>query len=299
MANPMQTPQPVFDRTLIRRRRARASHRSTDPHKNYDFLHQWAAKEMAGRLSIVKRTFPLALQIGTRCTLPLPDESGIENLLSMDNVKTWDGQRRDALIGDEEFLPFAPQSLDLAIHLMGLHTVNDSPGTLIQLRRALKPDGLFMGAMFGGETLYQLRDVLTQAEMEICGGLSPRIAPFADKQQMGALMQRAGFALPVVDSELLTVTYDSIFRLFEDLRGMGETAAMYARAKTIPPRQLFARAAELYAQRYAGDDGRIEATFEIIFLSGWAPHESQQKPLRPGSADHSLAEVLNTQENPC
>lgn len=285
----------VFDRSAIRCKRNRAASLPGDG----DFLHRWAMKEMAGRLSLVQRKFPRALQIGGRTMLPHPDASGIETLIPLDLAEKYIAGRPLAVQADEEFLPFANGSLDLVLNVLNLHALNDLPGALIQMRRALKPDGLFMAAMFGGETLYQLRDALALAELEITGGASPRVFPFADKQQMGALMQRAGFSLPVVDSELITVTYDHLPKLMADLRAMGEGAVMQTRPRTIPPRHFFARAAAIYRERYAGADGRIESTFEIIFLSGWAPHEGQQKPLRPGSADHRLADVLHTRESSC
>jgi SAM-dependent methyltransferase len=291
----MNASLPVFDRSLVRQRRNRAAAMDGD----YTFLSDWAIKDLAGRLSMVRRQFPTAVQIGSRSLMPDPKAAGIETMLHLDLAEGFLKGRPNAIRADEEFLPLAHGTIDLIISLLNLHTVNDLPGTLIQIRRALKADGLFIAAMLGGETLYQLRDVLSQAELDISSGLSPRVAPFADKQQMGALMQRAGFALPVVDSELLTVTYENLPRLFEDLRGMGETASMEARSRAIPSRRLFERAAELYAKQYPAEKGRIEVTFEVIFLTGWAPHENQQKPLRPGSADHSLAEILGSEEKSC
>lgn len=193
---------------------------------------------------------------------------------------------------DEEFLPFKSQSLDVLTSNLRLHAVNDLPGALTQIRQALKPDGFFLAAMFGGETLYELRESLTHAELAIKGGVSPRVFPFADKQQMGALLQRAGFALPVVDSDILTVTYENMFALMHDLRGMGEGNMIAARDKRNPGKRLFMEAARYYDEHFKEPDGRIRASFEIIFLAGWAPHESQQKPLKPGSADTSLTEVL-------
>lgn len=297
MGTPLSAPlsPAIFDRAALRARRNRAAVMQGE----YDFLHTWAMKEMAARLSMVRRAFPRALQIGGRATLPDAAAAGIDTLITFDMAENNLRGKNAGVHGDEEFLPFANGSLDLVLGLMTLQGVNDLPGTLVQIRRALKEDGLFMAAMMGGETLWQLRDALARAEVDITGGASPRVFPFADKQQMGALMQRAGFALPVVDSDLLTVTYDHIFRLMEDLRGMGETAAMAERPRGLASRALFARAGDIYRDLYSGADGKIEATFEIIFLSGWAPHEGQQKPLRPGSADHRLADVLRTQEKPC
>lgn len=203
---------------------------------------------------------------------------------------------RPAVVADEEFFPFAAGSLDLVLSNMTLHTVNDLPGALIQIKRSLRADGLFLAALFGGETLHELRACLMEAEAEIRGGISPRIAPFADKQQAGGLLQRAGYALPVVDSEILTVTYPSLLALMRDLKGMGEGNALAHRDKTYRGKKLFMRAEEIYRDRYCEGDGRLRATFEILFIIGWAPHDSQQKPLRPGSAEHSLAEALNSEE---
>jgi NADH dehydrogenase [ubiquinone] 1 alpha subcomplex assembly factor 5 len=203
--------------------------------------------------------------------------------------------RRD-VAADEDFFPFAPCSLNLVVSALNLHTVNDLPGALLQINKSLKPDGLFIAAIMGGETLFELRRCLEEAELELTGGVSPRVAPFADKPQMGDLLQRAGFSLPVVDSDIVTVSYNSIFSLMRDLRRMGEGNATVGRHKTFTPRSLFLRAGEIYAEKFADPDGRIRASFEIIFLIGWAPHTSQQKPLRPGSAKTRLAEFLGTEE---
>jgi SAM-dependent methyltransferase len=197
---------------------------------------------------------------------------------------------------DEEQLPFADKSFDLIISALSLHWVNDLPGALIQIRRALVPDGLFMGAMFGGETLTELRQALAEAEIECEGGLSPRVSPFADLRDMGGLLQRAGFALPVVDSDRVTVTYGNPLKLMAELRGMGETNALIERRRTPMRRTTLMRAAAIYSEKFGLPDGRIPATFEITMLAGWSPHESQQKPLRPGSAKAKLADVLGTVE---
>jgi SAM-dependent methyltransferase len=196
------------------------------------------------------------------------------------------------LVGDEEILPFAPESFDLVASTLALQHANDLPGALVQIRRALKPDGLFLGCLLGGQSLNELRTALAIAESELCGGISPRVAPFADIRDMGALLQRAGFALPVADSEPLVARYADMFGLMADLRAMGATNPLEARARRPTPRRLFARAAQIYAERFGDPDGRVRATFELIFLSGWAPHESQQKPLAPGSAKMRLAEAL-------
>jgi SAM-dependent methyltransferase len=200
------------------------------------------------------------------------------------------------VVADAEALPFCDASVDLVVSALALQYVNDLPGTLIQIRRALKPDGLFLAAMLGGDTLSELRQAFAAAETEIEGGVSPRVAPFADVREMGALLQRAGFALPVTDVDRLTVRYSSAFTLMVELRRMGATNALTERRRTPLRRATLNRMAEIYAQRFSDRDGKIRATFEIIWLSGWAPHESQQKPLRPGSAQARLADALGTRE---
>jgi len=284
----------LFDPQQVRHNRQRAS---TLP-QDHRFLHDWTLRNLIDRLGIIKRSFPQVLLLGGRADPALDSDlrkaAKAEHLVVMDKA-AFPG-RTATLIADEETLPFEQQSFDLITSPLTLHTVNDLPGTLIQIRRSLKSDGVFLGAMLGGQTLHELRECLMEAELAIKGGVSPRIFPFADKQQAGALMQRAAFALPVVDSEIVTVTYENIFRLMADLRGMGETNAVMARSRTPLRRDILAEAALLYAERYSDPDGRIRATFEIIFMIGWGPHESQQKPMRPGSATKSLADALGTQE---
>lgn len=270
----------IFDRALLMQRREKI----LPVFHNHDFLYSWAGEQLKDRLQDITRDFPVAVQLG-ELTQAITD-----NIIVMGNT-----QRSD-VIGDEEFLPFAKDSIDLLASNLTLHTANDLPGALIQINYALKPDGLFLGAMFGGETLYELRDSLMQAELSLNGGASPRVYPFADKQQMGGLMQRAGFALPVVDSDIITVTYPDIKTLFADLRGMGQGNIIAARRKGLTHPRLFETAEEYYRANYTDKDGRLKASFEIIFLTGWAPHESQQQPLRPGTADRSLAEELGTKE---
>ena len=200
------------------------------------------------------------------------------------------------IVEDAETLDLASQAHDLVIHAMCLHWSDDPVGQLVQARRALKPDGLFLAVSLGGETLQELRAALGQAEVEISGGLSPRVAPMGELRDMGGLIQRAGLSLPVADAVKKTVTYRSMFHLMHDLRDMGETNVLNTRHRAIPPRSLFARAAELYAENFPAEEKRIQSSFEFVFLSGWAPHESQQKPLRPGSAGTRLADALNTTE---
>ena len=197
-----------------------------------------------------------------------------------------------AIAADEELLPFAPASLDLVVSNLSLHWVNDLPGALLQIRKALKPDGFFCAAMLGGETLVELRHCLIEAEQSVSGGMSPRVSPFADVRDAGALLQRAGFALPVVDSDVITVTYTDAFALMRDLRGMGETNAVLARRRVPASRALLFEAARLYAERFTEPDGRIPATFQVLHLAAWAPHESQQQPLRPGSGQVPLGDAL-------
>ena len=200
------------------------------------------------------------------------------------------------VVADEEFLPFADESLNLVVSALSLHWVNDLPGALIQVNRALKPDGLFLAAILGGRTLQELRQVLMQAEMQLLNGAGLHVSPFADVRDAGSLLQRAGFALPVTDTEILTVDYPDMFALLKDLRGMGETNALIERQTTPIRRDILMRAAELYHELHSRPDGRVEATFEVIYLTGWAPHESQQKPLAPGSAKVRLADALGARE---
>lgn len=289
---PSSTDIELFDRKALRHARARAAKTSSD----HLFLNAWAEKHIAERLMDINRKFDIALQIGMRNDgAALLNTKKIKHLISSE-TSTVSSFSSPSIVADEEFLPFAHGSLDLITSALNLHSVNDLPGTLLQIRRALKDDGLFISAILGGETLYELREAFTHAEMKLKGGISPRIFPFADKQQMGALLQRAGFALPVIDSEIITVTYDNIFKLMHDLRFMGEGNIIKERSRTNPGKAFFMEAAQYYAENFSEPDGRIKASFEIIFLLGWAPHESQQKPLAPGSADNKLADALKTNE---
>jgi SAM-dependent methyltransferase len=284
----------VFDRQLLRLRRRRA--RALGP---ATFLLDRVAAELSERLDPVMRTFNVAVDLGT------PADTVCRTLAASGKVGTIVAVEPDApmlsaafprVAADEEALPFADGSLDLVVSALALQFVNDLPGTLIQIRRALKPDGLLLAALIGGDSLIELREAFAQAESEIEGGLSPRVAPFVDLRELGALMQRAGFALPVADSDRLTVRYDSPFALMRDLRAMGATNILRERRRTPLRRKTLLRMAEIYADRFADADGRLRATFEIAWLSGWAPHESQQKPLKPGSATQRLADALGTKE---
>ena len=282
----------VFDRALLRARRLRA--RLLGPEA---FLLDRVAADLVERLTTVLRKFDVAVDLGTPTDAVrglLGGAVSIGTLIAANPAPS--GDNALLVAADEEALPFRDASLDLIVSALALHLVNDLPGALIQIRRALKPDGLFLAAMLGGETLTELRQAFAAAETEVEGGISPRVAPFTDVREMGALLQRAGFALPVTDVDRLTVRYSSPFILMGELRRMGATNALTERRRTPLRRDTLKRMAEIYAQRFADRDGKIRATFEVIWLSGWAPHESQQKPLRPGSAQARLADALGTLE---
>ncbi len=288
----------VFDRALHARRRARAA----AGFAAHDFLVRRVADEFADRLMAVNRDFPLALDLGSHrgmlAETGLP-AGKIGNIVATDlspaMIARGKGIRAAA---DEERLPFRDGSFDLIASALSLHWTNDLPGALIQIRRALVPDGLFLGAIFGGDTLTELRQSLGAAEIELEGGLSPRVSPFVELRDMGSLLQRAGFALPVVDADRVTVRYPNALKLMTELRGMGETNVLIERRRTPLRRRTLIRAAEIYQEKFGLPDGRIPATFEIVFMTGWSPHESQQKPLRPGSAKMRLADALGTEERP-
>ncbi|MFG1412432.1 methyltransferase domain-containing protein [Xanthobacter sp. VTT E-85241] len=284
----------VFDRPLLRRRLARAAALGAA-----DFLLNRVAEDVGDRLLAVKRDFPRALDLGSATDAVaqvLARHPGIDTVFRAAPLAAAAGFGFPAVVADEEALPFAQGALDLIVSGLSLQFVNDLPGALTQIRRALKPDGLLIAALIGGSSLGELREVFAIAESETTGGLSPRVAPFADVRDMGALLQRAGFALPVTDVDRVTVRYASPFTLFADLRRMGAANALAERRRVPLRRATVLRAAELYAGRFADADGKVRATFEIVWLSGWAPHESQQKPLRPGSARMRLADALGTTE---
>ncbi len=286
----------VFDRTLLRQRRERAA-RGWERH---DFLKREIAERLVDRLGDVRRTFPLALDLGSHgdeVATALGSQDLIGHLVRADLGRGFAARARGpAIVADEEFLPFAAGRFDLVLSAMDLHWVNDLPGTLIQIARILKPDGLFLGALLGGATLWQLRQALAAAESEIEGGLSPRVSPFADLRDAAGLLQRAGFALPVADSETIEVEYESALALMRDLSAMGESNLVAGRRRGLTRRAVLLRAAELYSERFSRPSGRVAASFEVLFLHGWAPHASQPKPLKPGSAAHRLAEALGSAE---
>src|SRR5580698_4992093 len=283
----------IFDRALLGQRRRRAA--ALGP---ANFLLDRVADDLAERLTTVLRRFDLVVDLGT------PGEAVRNALMRLKSVGRIiaadvmpDATRGEIFAAaDEEALPFGDATLDLVVSALALQFVNDLPGVLVQIRRVLKPDGLLLAALLGGETLTELRQSFAEAESDVEGGASPRVAPFADLRDLGALLQRAGFALPVADTDRLTVRYDSVFGLMHDLRRMGATNPLIDRRRMPLLRTTLMRMAEIYGKRFSDADGRVRATFEIMWLSGWAPHSSQQQPLRPGSAKARLADALGTRE---
>jgi SAM-dependent methyltransferase len=287
----------VFDKARIADNRHRAL-ANGDP--KAAFLLDIAAAELADRLAVVERTFETAAELhgATGAAARAAMATGkVGSMIRVESEKAYAAPGETLIEAPLEDVPLEPQSANLVLAPLSLHLTNDTPGVFIQIRRALKPDGLFLAAIPGAGTLQELREVLLATEIEMTGGASPRVIPFADVRDIGSLMQRAGFALPVIDAENYTVRYDSIFPLMRDLRAMGMSNPLTARGRRPLTRAFFLRAAEIYAERYSDPDGRIRATFTIIYVSGWAPHESQQKPLRPGSAKARLADALKVEEH--
>jgi SAM-dependent methyltransferase len=294
----MVSPHPaMFDHRLLRARRARAA--ALGPST---FLLERVAEDLSDRLAAVLRRFERALDLGT------PTDALRRVLAASGKVGTIIAAEAPGagapdctvltIIADEEALPLRDASLDLVVSALALQFVNDLPGTLIQIRRALAPDGLLLAALAGGDTLTELRQSFAAAEAEIEGGISPRVVPFADVRDMGALLQRAGFALPVTDVDRVTARYPSPVALLHDLRRMGAANPLIERSRRPLKRATLTRMVEIYRERFSDRDGRVRATFEIVWLSGWAPHASQQKPLAPGSARQRLADALGTRELP-
>jgi SAM-dependent methyltransferase len=297
MGKGMTNPAPiVFDHALLLKRRERAAPRYGEA----SYLKQRAVDDLVERLAIIQREFPSAIELGSHGNW-LRDALTAEAML---------GSKIGALIQTDpaptfhpgpnppswETLPVGAGSIDLIVSALSLHWVNDLPGLFAQARLALRPDGLFLVTFLGGRTLQELREVLLEAEVAEHGGAGSRVSPFADSQDAARLLQRAGFALPVADSDVVTVRFDSLFGLLRDLQTMGETAAFASRPAKPLTRTIIARAASLYQERFSDPDGRVRATFELVTVTGWAPHESQQKPLRPGSAIMRLADALSTKE---
>lgn len=283
-------PPLLFDRRAVRRYRRRALAAGLP-----DFLNDLIGNEIVDRLSailrnfstiLVHRAFPGSLLANLKQARPAA-RFIISDIVPHANAD---------IVIDEEALPFAPQSLDCVIWILGLEQLNDLPGTLVQIRRALRPDGVFLAAALAGDSLEELGQSFIAAESEMTGGISPRVAPFVDIRNWGALLQRAGFTLPVADTDRLTVRYGDALALMRDLKALGLSNALLSRRKNFTHPALIARAAAQYAERFADPDGRIRATYEIAYLAGWAPHDSQQQPLKPGSAKQRLADALSTKE---
>lgn len=300
MTMPSTAPQ-VFDRALLRRRRDRAAANFAD----FDFLFEAVGDALADRLADVRREFSVIADLGagtSTLTRSLRKRAGTQQVIGVDMAE---GMAREVsgnmvVVADEDLLPFAPHSLDAVVANLSLHWVNDLPGALAQIRQCLKPDGLFLAAVMGGESLKELRESLMLAEMDVRGGASPRVSPMIDMQDMSALMQRAGFALPVVDRDTISVDYASPFRLMHDLRGMGAGNAATGRDKRPVPRKMMLETARIYSENFpaedGGEEGGVSATFEIIYMIGWAPAASQPQPLKPGSATARLADALDAEE---
>ena len=288
MPHAQNDPISLFDRRSWRNHRERASRQG-----GVDFLHQEIAARLLDRLSQIARSFRAVLDLGAHSgalSRALATRSGIEQVLALEpSIGFLTKSAGSPVAADPEFLPFRDHSFDLVISSLTLHWVADLPGTLVQLRRVLKPDGLLLAAMPGGATLAELRTALIEAELAEEGGASPRVSPTVDLADAAALLQRTGFAMPVADADVITVTYPSILALMSDLRGMGETNALSARRRTMFRRTTLVRAAAIYQERFGLPDGRIPATFEIFFLAGWAPDASQPKPLKPGITQQRLA----------
>jgi len=288
----MTNPPEIFDRVLLRKRRRKAVHTI----ETVDYLLKYAHEDIVDRLSVIMREFPIVLNLGAHhgdLTNRLKDLSTITDVFSLDSVfEMVEKNSTLGINGDEELLPFAAECLDLVVSSLSLQFVNDLPGTLLQIRQCLKADGAFVAALLGGESLTELRHVFLMAEEELYGGASPRVAPFADVRDMGHLLQRAGFALPVTDRDVLKVRFNSATHLMKELQAMGASNVLSNRSRIHNSKALFKRVDELYAEYYSDDDGRVYASFELIYLMGWAPHPDQQKPLRPGSGAVNLKDVF-------
>lgn len=288
----------LFDRKLLRERRARFAHEIGAR----ELVLAHAAREIAERVALMLRPFPLALDLGAYHGLlgqKVAELPSVGAMIYAESALAFAALcPRPALVCDEDLLPFKDASLNLIVSGLALHRVNDLPGALIQIRRALAPDGLFMAALLGSGALFELREALIEAEAEAQGGASPRIAPFGDVRAYGALLQRAGFALPVADAETLTVLYASPGEVMREIRALGGGNVLLARSRRPLARHTLKRAEDIYRARHSTPDGKVRASFEIVYLSGWGPDPSQQKPLKPGSAAQRLADALGTTERP-
>jgi len=290
-----------FDRTAVRRHRDRAA----AGWAAHDFLQVELADRLADRLDDIRRPFERVVDLSCRDGLlsrRLASRAGRGLFVQSDPSPAFPRRAaeggRPALVADEDLLPFAAGSFDLVLSLLSLHWVNDLPGCLLQIRRCLRPDGLFLGAMLGGETLAALREAFLAAELETTGGAAPRVSPMADLRDAAGLLQRAGFALPVADLDTVEVSYPDPLALLRELRGMGETNALRERPRNALRRDTLMEALASYQQACALPDGRVRASFQVLWLAGWGPDDSQQKPLRPGSAQARLADALGGVERP-
>ncbi|MGI9426747.1 MAG: methyltransferase domain-containing protein [Hyphomicrobiaceae bacterium] len=297
MVHVAQTPAPqIFDRRLLMAHRIRASRQPQIP----DFLLERVAEDFEDRLAVIKREFPRVLNLGAATgavAAILQRSKGVREIVDCESaVQILHRATEAGVVVDEEALPFADETFDLVTSALTLQFVNDLPGTLTQIHRILKPDGLFLGAMVGGETLTELREAALLAESELHNGASPRVAPFADVRDLGGLLQRAGFALPVADSDVVKVTYATPFDLMLEIKAMGASNVLHERRRVPVTRGFLRHLAEIYADRFSEPDGRVRATFEILTMTGWSPHESQQQPLRPGQSAVRLADALGASE---
>ena len=293
----MSHPPRIFDSRQLLRQRERASQHA----RAHDFLLQRVADDFAERLEVVNRQFATILDLGSHHGVigrSMTGRPGAETVVSADtSQRVLDQCASPRVVVDLEALPFHDATFDLVVSGLSLQLINDLPGALVQVRRCLKPDGLFLGAMLGGSTLQELREAFVAAEAAIEGGVSPRVAPFADVRDLGSLLQRSGFALPVVDADIVTVAYPTPLHLMREIRGMGASNMLVERRRKPLRRATLMRAIEIYGERYARADGRVTATFEILTMTGWCPHESQPKPLQPGSAKTRLADALGVREH--
>ncbi|WP_316862830.1 methyltransferase domain-containing protein [uncultured Cohaesibacter sp.] len=282
----------IFDTRLLKERRVRAYRKFG---RQGDFLLTMSIEDLLDRLAITLRPFPKCVELGGHSGIlaqALSKREGTESVMRLEQDPVFFQPEDAGLVMESEELPLEAESINLLVSPLYLHWINDLPGLLHQIRQSLAPDGLLLASLLGRESLRELRQAFLMAESELKSGSSPHVSPFPDVRDMGTLLQRAGFALPVVDHDLITVRYDTMFDLMRDLRFMGATNVLHERSRTPLRKDILYRAAEIYRDTFSEPDGRLVATFQILYLSGWSPHESQQKPLAPGSAQQSLATAL-------
>ena len=295
---PQTSAMQVFDRSVLRQRRNRAA----DEFADFDFLYQAVGDNLIDRLDTIRKELPVIADLGAGTSTlgkVLKHRKGTQTVINLDMSPAMAARARGlGVVADEDLLPFKLHSLDCVVANLSLHWVNDLPGALAQIRMALKPDGVFLAAVMGGDSLHELRQSLQDAELAVRGGVSPRVSPLIDMHDMSALLQRAGFALPVVDHDAIVVDYASPFRLMHDLRGMAATNVTLHRDRAPVPKRMMMEAARIYADKFPAEDeeGGVTATFDVIYVIGWAPAASQPQPLRPGSATARLADALGVDE---